>query len=187
MSRVTRTDRGTRPQRPPRLSAFSLARDKTRKIALEPGSEPPVSRKIPANGDVSAEETPRILLVDDDPTTRNLISHFLRKERISVARAAGANETLTLAKAESPDLLIIDFVVQGMGGVELLTLLKASPETASIPVIILFPFDEEEDIVKALEAGGDFIRKPFSPRILVAKVKKILKDAKSHAPDRRRL
>ncbi len=161
--------------------------ERPRNIASEAGDRASAPAGPAATGRTDSAQTPRIIIVDDDPTTRNLISHFLRKEQMSITRASGAREALAAAKEGRPDLMIIDFVVQGMGGVELLSLLKAAPETDAIPVIVLFPFDEEEAVIKALEAGGDFIRKPFSPRILVAKVKKILKDAQDHAPDHRRL
>ncbi len=134
-----------------------------------------------------AHASPKVLLVDDDPTTRNLISHFLRKENFIVEKAAGGTEGLAKARRGKPDLLVVDVVVPGMNGFELLSLLKKDPETASIPVLILSSLDEEEAIVKGLEEGADYITKPFSPRVLVAKIKKILKDAGDHAAHHRPL
>jgi CheY-like chemotaxis protein len=131
--------------------------------------------------------TPKVLLVDDDPTTRNLISHFLRKENFMVEKAGGGSEGLAKARSGKPDLLVLDVVVPGMSGFELLSLLKKDPETASIPVLILSSLDEEEAIVKGLEEGADYITKPFSPRVLVAKIKKILKDDGDHAAHHRPL
>jgi CheY-like chemotaxis protein len=131
--------------------------------------------------------SPKVLLVDDDPTTRNLISHFLRKENYIVEKAGGGTEGLAKARSGKPDLLVLDVVVPGMNGFELLSLLKKDPETASIPVLILSSLDEEEAIVKGLEEGADYITKPFSPRVLVAKIKKILKDAGDHAAHHRHL
>jgi len=131
--------------------------------------------------------SPKVLLVDDDPTTRNLISHFLRKENFLVEKAGGGTEGLAKARSGKPDLLVLDVVVPGMNGFELLSLLKKDPETALIPVLILSSLDEEEAIVKGLEEGADYITKPFSPRVLVAKIKKILKDAGDHAAHHRPL
>ena len=131
--------------------------------------------------------SPKVLLVDDDPTTRNLISHFLRKENFLVEKAGGGTEGLAKARSGKPDLLVLDVVVPGMNGFELLSLLKKDPDTASIPVLILSSLDEEEAIVKGLEEGADYITKPFSPRVLVAKIKKILKDAGDHAAHHRPL
>jgi PleD family two-component response regulator len=131
--------------------------------------------------------TPKVLLVDDDPTTRNLISHFLRKEEFIVEKAGNGSDGLARAKAGRPDLLIIDAVVPGMGGFELLNLLKKDAATAAIPVLMLSALGEEEAIIKGLEEGADYIVKPFSPQILVAKIKKILREQCDHAVDRRSL
>jgi len=131
--------------------------------------------------------TPKVLLVDDDPTTRNLISHFLRKEDFLVEKAGGGSDGLARARSGRPDLLIVDAAVPGMNGFELLSLLKKDPETAGIPVLMLSSHDEEEAIVKSLDEGADYIIKPFSPRILVAKIRKILRDACPHAVDNRPL
>jgi PleD family two-component response regulator len=131
--------------------------------------------------------TPKVLLVDDDPTTRNLISHFLRKEDIIVEKAAGGSDGLARARSGRPDLLIVDAAVPGMNGPELLSALKKDPETSGIPVLILSSLDEEETIVQSLDEGANYIVKPFSPRILIAKVKKILRDAHPHVTDRRPL
>lgn len=131
--------------------------------------------------------TPRVLLVDDDPTTRSLVSHFLRKEDIIVIKASGGSDGLARAKSDRPDLLIVDAAGPGLNGFELLSLLKREPETCGLPVLMLSSLDDEETIVKSLDAGADYVIKPFSPRILVAKVKKILRDVSDHAVDHRRL
>jgi len=129
--------------------------------------------------------TPKVLLIDDDPTTRNLISHFLRKEDFIVEKADGASDGLARARSGRPDLLIVDAAVPGMNGFELLSFLKKDPETARVPVLMLSSLDEEETIAQSLDEGANYIIKPFSPRILVAKVKKILRDAYPHALARR--
>lgn len=131
--------------------------------------------------------TPRVLLIDDDPTTRNLVSHFLRKEDFVVKKASGGSDGLARARNDRPDLLIVNTAVPGVNGFELLSLLKREPETRNLPVLILSSLDDEEAIVKSLDAGADYVIKPFSPRILVAKVKKILRDVSEHAVDHRPL
>jgi len=130
---------------------------------------------------------PKVLLVDDDPTTRNIISHFLRKEEFIVEKAADGNDGLARARSGRPDLLIIDAVVSGLGGFEIMSHLRKSPETVSIPVLMLSTLGEETAIVKGLEEGADYIIKPFSPQILVATVRKILKERCDRALDRRPL
>jgi len=131
--------------------------------------------------------SPRVLLVDDDPTTRNLIAHFLRKEDLIVAKASGGGEGMARARSDRPDLLILDAAVPGLDAFELLALLRREPETRGLPVLMLSSIEDEELIVKSLDAGADYIVKPFSPRILVAKVKKILRDAQDHVVDHRPL
>jgi PleD family two-component response regulator len=136
---------------------------------------------------VPARPTPKVLLVDDDPTTRNLISHFLRKEDFIVEKAAGGSDGLAKARSGRPDLLIVDAAVPGMDGFEFLSLLKRDPEISRIPVLMLSSLDEEEAVVKSLDEGADYVIKPFSPRILVAKIKKTLRDARRHVIDHRPL
>ncbi len=142
---------------------------------------------LSADHGASRGATPKVLLVDDDPTVRNIISHFLRKEGFVVEKAGNGGDGLAGAKAGRPDLIILDAVVPGMDGFELLSLLKKDPDTFSIPVLMLSALGEETAIVKGLEEGADYILKPFSPQVLVAEVKKILKERRDHAVDRRPL
>lgn len=133
----------------------------------------------------SQRPRPRVLLIDDDPTTRNIISHFLRKEEFIVEKAADGNDGLLRARKAKPDLLIVDAVVSGRDGFEILSLLRQDPGTAGLPVLMLTTLGEETAIVKGLEEGADYIIKPFSPQILVATVRKILKERSDRALDRR--
>jgi CheY-like chemotaxis protein len=142
---------------------------------------------LSADPDVSKRAAPKVLLVDDDPTVRNIISHFLRKDGFVVEKAGNGGDGLAGAKGGRPDLIILDAVVPGMDGFELLSLLKKDPDTFSIPVLMLSALGEETAIIKGLEEGADYILKPFSPQVLVAKVKKILKERRDHAVDRRPL
>lgn len=142
---------------------------------------------ISAEARVPNRSTPKVLLVDDDPTTRNLVSHFLRKEDFIVIKASDGNDGLARAKKDRPDLLIVDTTVAGMDGFELVSLLKREPETRGLPVLMLSSLNDEEAIVKSLDAGADYVIKPFSPRILVAMIKRILRDVRDHAVDHRPL
>lgn len=146
-----------------------------------------VLTQLTSEAEAPKRPTPKVLLVDDDPTTRNLISHFLRKEEFIVEKAGNGSDGLARAKSGRPDLLIIDAVVPGMGGFELLNLLKKDAATAAIPVLMLSALGEEEAIIKGLEEGADYIVKPFSPQVLVAKIKKILREQCDHAVNRRSL
>jgi PleD family two-component response regulator len=144
-------------------------------------------RLLAVKTEAAKPPVPKVLLVDDDPTTRNIISHFLRKEEFLVIKASGGSDGLARARAERPDLLVVDAAAPGMNGFELLSILRREPETRDVPVLMLSSSDDEDSIVKSLEEGADSIVKPFSPRVLVAKIKKILKDACDHASDHRPL
>jgi PleD family two-component response regulator len=145
------------------------------------------ARLLAAGPAADMRAIPKVLLIDDDPTTRNIISHFLRKEEFTVEKAADGADGLARAQSGRPDLLIIDAVVTGMDGFEIVSLLRKDPETAGIPVLMLSTLGEEAAIVKGLEEGADYIIKPFSPQILVATVRKILKERCDRALDRRPL
>src|SRR5512147_1441868 len=96
---------------------------------------------------------PRILLVDDDPTTRNLISHFLRQEDFIVLKAFGGGDALAQAGSARPDLLILDAALPGMDAFELLARLRKELATRDLPVLMLSSLDDEEAIVKRLDSG----------------------------------
>jgi DNA-binding response OmpR family regulator len=149
--------------------------------------EKPRRRRAPASRAGLRRATPKVLLVDDDPTTRNIIAHFLRKENIIVEKVSGGSDGLARARDGRPDLLIIDAAAPGMDGFEVLFQLKRAPETSTIPVLMLSSLDDEETVVKSLDAGADYIIRPFSPRILVAKVKKIMRESCGHDADHRPL
>lgn len=129
----------------------------------------------------------KVLIIDDDPTTRNLIAHFLYKEEFIVIKASDGGDGLARAKSGRPDLIIVDAAVPGLGGFEILSLLRRDAETRDLPVLMLSSLDEEETIVKSLDLGADYVIKPFSPLILVAKIKMILREARGHAVDLRPL
>jgi len=150
-------------------------------------NQPPEDTADAARPAVRRRSTPRVLIVDDDPTTRNLVSHFLRKEDFIVIKASDGNDGLARAKSDRPDLLIVDAAVAGMDGSELVAMLKREPETRDLPVLMLSSLNDEEAIVKSLDAGADYVIKPFSPRILVAMIKKILRDGSDHAVNTRPL
>jgi PleD family two-component response regulator len=129
----------------------------------------------------------RVLIIDDDPTTRNLIAHFLYREDFVVIKASDGGDGLARAKSDRPDLVIVDAAVPGLGGFEILSLLRRDAETRDLPVLMLSSLDEEETIIKSLDLGADYVIKPFSPLILVAKIKMILREARGYAADLRPL
>lgn len=120
----------------------------------------------------------KILIVDDDPTTLKIITHFLHKENFSVSSSTSGVNGLKKAFKEDPDLILLDIMMPDLNGFQFLSIYQKEEENARIPVVILSSLAEEADILKALEIGAvDFITKPFSPQVLMAKIRKNLNDS----------
>jgi len=118
-----------------------------------------------------------ILVVDDERDIVELIRYNLSKEGMEVARAYNGREALEKA-ASLPDLIILDVMMPVLDGLETCRRLKADPRTAKIPVVFLTARLAEVDEIVGLELGADdYIRKPISPRTLVARVKAVLRRA----------
>jgi CheY-like chemotaxis protein len=117
----------------------------------------------------------KILVVDDDPTTIKIISHFLQKESYEVSSSLSGVEGLKKAFQEGPDLILLDVMMPDLNGFQFLSIYRKVGENARTPVLILSSLSEEADILKGLEIGAvDYITKPFSPQLLMAKIKKSL-------------
>ena len=130
------------------------------------------------NPDLSAIQTRfKILIVDDDPIIVRLLTHFLSKSNYDVKSVTEGMEGLKIAFAEKPDLILLDVMMPGMDGFRFLELLKKGKRFANVPVLMISALIEEDQVLRALEAGAtDYIVKPFSSRIVLAKVHKALKD-----------
>ncbi len=117
-----------------------------------------------------------ILIVEDDREIRDLLAHYLRKEGFCPAVAPDGETGLSRARAGRPDLVLLDILLPGMDGLEVLRRLRAGAETARIPVIVLTAKGDETDRVVGLELGADdYIPKPFSPREVVARIKAVFR------------
>ncbi|MFH1929508.1 MAG: response regulator transcription factor [Chloroflexota bacterium] len=117
--------------------------------------------------------TIKILLVDDEPPILEMVSAYLEKESYEVLRARDGPSGLKAARAHRPDLVILDVMLPGMDGIEVLTRLRRESE---VYVIMLTAKSEETDKIVGLSVGADdYITKPFSPRELVARVKAALR------------
>jgi len=113
----------------------------------------------------------KILVIEDVPEMSDLVSMYLTKEGMEVAKALNAEDALEILKTSTPDLVILDLNLPGMSGFEFLKIFREKYSNA-IPVIISSARDGDEDIIEGLGLGADeFVTKPFSPRVLVAKVK----------------
>ncbi len=117
-----------------------------------------------------------ILVIDDEPDIREVMRFALESSDFRVMEAGHADEARKLLSAETPDLILLDWMLPGRSGLELAQQLKQSPKTKSIPIIMVSARGEEEDRVKGLDTGADdYIAKPFSPREMVARVKAVLR------------
>jgi two-component system alkaline phosphatase synthesis response regulator PhoP len=119
----------------------------------------------------------KILVVDDEPSITNLVSAYLKPEGYEVYVAADGNAGLKAARTFKPDIIILDVMLPGMDGIELLTRLRRESD---VYVIMLTARTEETDKIVGLSVGADdYVTKPFSPRELVARVKATLRRLKT--------
>jgi len=115
----------------------------------------------------------KILIIDDEPSITNLVSAYLKPEGYEVLIASDGNAGLKSARTFKPDLIILDVMLPGMDGVELLSRLRRE---SNVYVIMLTAKTEETDKIVGLSVGADdYVTKPFSPRELVARVKAALR------------
>lgn len=117
-----------------------------------------------------------ILLVEDEPAIQELIAANLGRAGHHVVRAADAETALRIVRDALPDLILLDWMLPGMSGIDLAKRMRAEERTRDIPLIMLTARGEEQDKVQGLETGADdYITKPFSPRELVARIKAVLR------------
>ncbi|MGQ9731469.1 MAG: response regulator [Candidatus Zipacnadales bacterium] len=118
----------------------------------------------------------RVLVVEDEKDILELVQYNLNKEGYEVTCATSGEEALRQARADLPDLILLDLMLPGIDGLDVCRLLKGDQRTAHIPIIMLTAKTEEADIVTGLEMGADdYITKPFSPRVLSARVRAVLR------------
>jgi two-component system alkaline phosphatase synthesis response regulator PhoP len=118
----------------------------------------------------------KILVVDDEEDILELVRYNLAREGFKILCASYGEDGLKAAKAEKPNLIVLDLMLPGIDGLDVTRRLKADDATRKIPIVMLTAKGEESDIVTGLELGAeDYITKPFSPRVLVARVKAALR------------
>ena len=116
------------------------------------------------------------MLVEDDAALAELLVWHLTRDGYTVERTADGEEALLLAAEAAPDIVLLDWMIEGLSGIEVCRRLRRAPETANVPIIMLTARGEEEDRVRGLETGADdYVTKPFSPRELVARVGAVLR------------
>ena len=115
---------------------------------------------------------PLILIVEDDPAQREVLSYNIRAEGFEVAMAETGDQALLMAKECTPDLVVLDWMMPNVSGIEVCRQLKLDPETAGVPVIMLSARSEETDRVRGLDTGADdYIVKPYSIAELLARIR----------------
>jgi two-component system, OmpR family, phosphate regulon response regulator PhoB len=118
----------------------------------------------------------KMLLVEDDAALAELLVYHFKREAFDVRQTPDGEEALLLAKEMVPDIVLLDWMVETISGIEVCRRLRRMPETANVPIIMLTARGEEEDRVRGLETGADdYVTKPFSPRELVARVGAVLR------------
>jgi len=117
-----------------------------------------------------------MLLVEDDAALAELLTWHFQREDFDVAPTPDGEEALILAQERTPDIVLLDWMVENLSGIEVCRRLRRMPETANVPIIMLTARGEEEDRVRGLETGADdYVTKPFSPRELIARVNAVLR------------
>jgi len=117
-----------------------------------------------------------ILVVEDDPVIQELVRYNLVKDGYRVDGVTSGEEALQAARANCPDLMILDLLLPDTDGREVCRRMKRDPATQHVPIVILTAKGEEADIVAGLELGADdYMPKPFSPRVLLARVRAVLR------------
>ncbi len=117
-------------------------------------------------------DTPSVLIVEDEPAQREVLAYNLEAEGFRVAQAENGEEALLLVSEDRPDLIVLDWMLPNVSGIEVCRRLKSRSETRGVPIIMLSARSEEVDRVRGLETGADdYVIKPYSVVELMARVR----------------
>jgi two-component system phosphate regulon response regulator PhoB len=124
----------------------------------------------------------KILIVEDERDIAELIAYNLEREGFQVDSALSGEEGLSKARTDRPDLIVLDIMLPEMNGLDVCRALRSDPITQGIPIIMLTARNEDIDIVTGLEIGADdYVTKPFSPKVLIARIRAVLRRRKESA------
>lgn len=119
---------------------------------------------------------PKILIVDDEPAIRQMLIFALTTDGYDYAEAGSADQAQEQIKSSQPDLILLDWMMPGLSGVDLARRLKRAPDSKDLPIIMLTAKGEEHDKIKALDTGADdYVTKPFSTQELLARIRAVLR------------
>ena len=118
----------------------------------------------------------KLLLVEDDQALSELLEYRFTKEGYSVRVTPDGDEALLLASEDVPDLVILDWMLEGTSGIEVCRRLRRDSHTAHVPIIMLTARESEDDRIRGLDTGADdYVTKPFSPRELLARIAAVMR------------
>ncbi|MCA0960965.1 phosphate regulon transcriptional regulator PhoB [Salipiger bermudensis] len=130
---------------------------------------------------MSADQ-PTVLVVEDEASQREVLRYNLEAEGFRVAAAGNGEEALVMLDEEEPDVIVLDWMLPNLSGIEVCRQIKTRPETRGVPVIMLSARSEEIDRIRGLETGADdYVVKPYSLRELMARVKAQLRRSRPAA------
>lgn len=119
---------------------------------------------------------PSILLVEDEPSIVDLLSYNLKREGFEVRETDDGEKALLMIRERPPDLIILDWMLPSVSGLEVCRQLRRDPNLQKLPIIMLTARAEEDDRVRALDSGADdYVTKPFSPSEVIARVRAVLR------------
>ena len=119
---------------------------------------------------------PDLLLIEDDEAIAELIVWHFAREGFSVRQTPDGEQALILVEERVPDIVLLEWMIESLPGIEVCRRLRRNPKSANVPIIMLTARGEEEDRIRGLETGADdYVTKPFSPRELVARVGAVLR------------
>lgn len=128
---------------------------------------------------MTGAEQSTVLLVEDEPSQREVLSYNLEAEGYRVLQAQDGEEAMMLVDEALPDLIVLDWMMPNVSGIEVCRRLKSRPETRGVPIIMLSARSEEVDRVRGLETGADdYVTKPYSVVELMARVRANLRRAR---------
>lgn len=119
---------------------------------------------------------PHVLIIEDEPALVELLSYNLEKAGFQINVARDGDEALLAVEERKPDIVLLDWMLPYVSGIEICRRIRRNPDTRDLPIILLTARGEEDDRIRGLEAGADdYVVKPFSPSELVARVRAVLR------------
>jgi len=126
-----------------------------------------------------------VYVVEDEEDIRELLKFHLDREGYTVTTVANGEEAVKKISRDLPDIILLDLLLPGMDGLEVCRTLKKDPRTAAIPILMVTAKGEESDIVAGLELGADdYITKPFSIKVVIARTRAVLRRRREPLPDK---